>query len=288
MSEEKNKKVSIVVPCFNQKQFIAETLDSVAAQTYTDWECLVIDDGSTDGSAALAQRYADKDERFQCFTKPNGGVAEARNFGFIRATGEYFVPLDGDDKLHPDYLKRALECFEREPDTDLVHCKTKRFGKTSKIWRLPAYSYEKMLWRNMVVNTAMFRREAFIKAGGYSAEMRHGLEDWDFYVRMLGPESKVRFINEPLFFYRVGQKSRTTELVDSGRTAECHRLLYARNREKYAPLLENPINTLGKMMQEFSPVYTDRYRRRLRYAHASYGAALAVALAIIAGLAISR
>jgi glycosyltransferase involved in cell wall biosynthesis len=270
-------KVSIVVPCFNQEAFIAETLDSVLRQTYGDWECLVVDDGSTDGSAAIIRSYADKDRRFLPITKTNGGIASARNLGFAQAKGELFVPLDGDDKLHPDFLRRAVECFTAQPDIDLVHTKTKRFGASNKVWRLPEYSYEKLLWQNMLVNTTLYRREAFARTGGYSAEMVHGFEDWEFYVRLLSPEAKVRFIDAPLFFYRVKENSRSTELAESGKVEESQRLIYARNREIYNQFAENPISVFGKRMKEFAPTYTARYKRQLRYVHAVY-------VLVIAGL----
>ncbi len=206
-------KVSIVVPCFNQEEFIADALESVLRQSYSDWECIIVNDGSTDGSEAIIDRYAKKEHRFISLTKENGGVAAARNFGFAQAIGALFVPLDGDDMLHPDFLQRAVGCFSADPDTDLVHTKAKRFGENNKVWRLPEYSYEKLLWQNMIVNTTMYRREAFLLAGGYSPEMVYGFEDWEFYVRLLSPQSKVRFIDAPLYLYRIKKSSRSTELV---------------------------------------------------------------------------
>ncbi|MFM0280103.1 glycosyltransferase family A protein [Paraburkholderia sediminicola] len=273
-------KVSVVVPCFNQEEFIAEALESVLRQSYSDWECIIVDDGSTDESQAIIQRYAAKDPRFLVVTKVNGGVAAARNFGFAQARGTLFVPLDGDDKLHPDFLGRAVECFTAQPDTDLVHCKTKRFGATSKVWRLPEYSYEKLLWQNMIVNTTMYRREAFLRVSGYSSEMIHGFEDWDFYVRLLSPQSKVRFIDAPLFLYRVKKSSRSTEQVESGKIEESQRLIYARNRPIYEQYTANPISVFGKRMKDFAPSYTARYKRQVRYIHAAYWAVIACLLGV--------
>jgi glycosyltransferase involved in cell wall biosynthesis len=278
------KKVSIVVPCFNQQEFIAETLDSVLDQTYGEWECIVVDDGSTDGSAAVIEQYAKKDRRFQSLKKTNGGVAAARNFGFAHASGELFVPLDGDDKIHPDFLQRAVECFNAHPDTDLVHTGTQRIGESRKIWRLPEYSYEKLLWQNMIVNTTMYRREAFFGVGGYASEMVHGFEDWEFYVRLLHPKSRVRFVDAPLYLYRVKKSSRSTELVALGKVEESQRLIFKRNRAKYDECMENPISVFGKRMKEFAPFYSSRYRRTLRYVHIIYGVVTAALLVIIAVL----
>jgi glycosyltransferase involved in cell wall biosynthesis len=277
-------KISIVVPCFNQQEFIAETLDSVLHQSFTDWECIVVNDGSTDDSEAVIQRYVKKDHRFLSFTRKNAGVAAARNFGFAQASGDLFVPLDGEDKIHPDFLRRALECFTKEPDIDLVHCKTQRIGESRKVWRLPEYSYEKLLWQNMIVNTAMYRRDAFFRVGGYSPEMVHGFEDWEFYVRLLSPASKVRFIDAPMFLYRVKKSSRSTELVSLGKVEESQRLIYTRNREAYGPFMENPISAFGARMKEFAPFFSARYRRTLRYAHAAYASVIAVLLVNIAWL----
>ncbi|SMG13951.1 glycosyltransferase family 2 protein [Paraburkholderia susongensis] len=279
-------KISIVVPCFNQQEFIAETLESVLHQSFTDWECIVVNDGSTDGSAAVIQRYAEKDPRFLSFTRENGGVAAARNFGFAQASGDLFVPLDGDDQIHPDFLRRALACFTEQPDTDLVHCKTQRIGESKKIWRLPEYSYEKLLWQNMIVNTTMYRRDAFFRVGGYSSEMIHGFEDWEFYVRLLNPASKVRFIDAPMYLYRVKKSSRSTELVTLGKVEESQRLIYTRNRGAYESFMENPISVFGKRMKEFAPFFSSRYRRTLRYVHMGYASVIAGLLIVIAWLLI--
>lgn len=278
------KKVSIVVPCFNQQEFIAETLDSVLRQTYSEWECIIVDDGSTDGSDAIIQRYGQQDRRFLPFKKPNGGVAAARNFGFAQARGELFVPLDGDDKIHPDFLRRAVECFTTQPDTDLVHSKTKRIGESNKIWQLPEYSYDKLLWQNMIVNTTMYRRDAFLRVGGYSPEMVHGFEDWEFYVRLLSPESKVQFIDAPLYLYRVKKSSRSTQLVEFGKVEESQRQIYTRNRARYEPFLQNPISTFGKVMKAFQPSHTARYKRQLRYVHTGYATLTVALLAVCAFL----
>lgn len=267
--------VTVVVPCYNQQAFIAEALESVLNQSFKDWECIVVDDGSNDGSNEIGQRYVARDPRFRAFSKPNGGVAAARNFGFSHARGTLFVPLDGDDKLHPDYLRLAVECFDAFPDTVLVHTGTQRFGENRKPWRLPQYSYEKLLWQNMIVNTSMYRRDAFERAGGYACEMVHGFEDWEFYVRLLCPDSVVQYIDEPLFFYRIKKSSRSTQLVDQHKLEESQRLIFERNRDVYLEYATNPINVFGKRMKDFAPTFTARYKRQARYLHAAYGAVIA-------------
>ena len=89
-----NKKISIIVPCYNQVQYLDECLQSVLDQTYTNWECLIIDDGSPDNTEDLAKIWVEKDERFHYFKKENGGVSSARNFGIEKAKGGYdYMPF---------------------------------------------------------------------------------------------------------------------------------------------------------------------------------------------------
>ena len=125
-----NKKISIIVPCYNQVQYLDECLQSVLDQTYTNWECLIIDDGSPDNTEDLAKIWVEKDERFHYFKKENGGVSSARNFGIEKSTGIYILPLDGDDKIAENYLKLASEKLEQ--GFDVVYCLAKYFGERNE------------------------------------------------------------------------------------------------------------------------------------------------------------
>ena len=274
-------KVSIIVPCFNQSAFIAEALDSVSSQTYRDWECIVVDDGSTDDSADIIQRRVHHDTRFIYVRKANGGVSSARNLGFARATGDYFLPLDADDRLHPAFLHKVMACFSEHPQTDLVHCKARLFGAKNKVWWLPSYSYEKLLWQNMLINSSVFRREGFARSAGYAEEMVHGFEDWEFYIRLLNPGSQVRLVSSALFFYRVKGTSRSTLHMESGKAEESMRRIYTRNRPIYDQFASNPISVFAKRMKDFAPVHTARYKRQIAYLHTAYSLIVAVLVGLL-------
>ena len=98
-------KISIIVPVYNVEQWLERCVDSIVAQTYADWELLLVDDGSTDRSGAICDRYAASDSRIQAFHKPNGGVSSARNLGLDHAKGEWITFVDSDDWVKQDYLK---------------------------------------------------------------------------------------------------------------------------------------------------------------------------------------
>ena len=102
--------VSVIIPVYNLAKYLSKCLESVLAQTYANFEIIAIDDGSTDDSAAILKKYAEKDKRVKPILKANGGVSSARNAGLDKAEGEYIFFLDGDDWIEPETLER-LVCF---------------------------------------------------------------------------------------------------------------------------------------------------------------------------------
>ncbi len=117
---------SIIVPVYNVAPYLRKALDSVVAQTFTDWECLCVDDGSTDGSGAILDEYAARDKRFRVFHKENGGVSSARNVGLDHAKGDWLCFLDADDALHPKLLGRLAPLTHVDDEYDLIEYNYKR------------------------------------------------------------------------------------------------------------------------------------------------------------------
>jgi len=113
--------ISVIVPIYNMERLMRKCLDSILAQTFQDYECLLIDDGSKDGSPAICDEYAAKDSRFKAFHKPNGGLSDARNYGIERALGDYTIFFDPDDWVDADCLK-DMYAKAVETDADMVIC----------------------------------------------------------------------------------------------------------------------------------------------------------------------
>ena len=105
-------KISTIITCYNQENFLEETLNSIANQTYPNWECIVIDDGSTDGSAQIVKRRQEEDSRFFYFYQKNAGVSAARNNGLTKITGDFIQFLDADDTLQPTKFEESIKLFE--------------------------------------------------------------------------------------------------------------------------------------------------------------------------------
>lgn len=118
---------SIIIPVYNVAPYLRECLDSVLAQTYTDWEAVCVDDGSTDGSGKILDEYAKNDSHIRVVHKANGGVSSARNRGLEEAKGEWILFLDGDDLWRPEVLATCAEMIKANPDAELVNFSRIRF-----------------------------------------------------------------------------------------------------------------------------------------------------------------
>lgn len=234
--------VSIIVPCYNQGEFLAEALDSVKSQTYSNWECVIVDDGSTDNSKEVALSYCDEDKRFSYLWQDNQGPSIARNNAIKNSHGDYILPLDGDDKIHKDYVNHAANILNENENIKIVYCQAELFGDSSGEWIMEDYNMDSFLVRNCIFCTAMFRREDYNKTKGYNPNMREGLEDWDFWLSLLETGGKVYKIPHIYFYYRIKESSRNVlslkkEVLDSlySRVVMNHSLLY---RKQYKSLYD--------------------------------------------------
>lgn len=204
--------ISVIVPCYNQAQYLPEALQSVLEQSYPHWECIIVNDGSPDNTEEVAKKWVDKDERFKYFGKENSGVCDTRNFGVKQASGEYIVPLDGDDKLGSHYFTEAINEFKKDPTIKLIYSDTILFGdKNQEIINAP-FVFEKMITENQIFNSAIFRRTDFLAVGGYNLNMFDGIEDWDFYLSLIQPTDKVVKLNAFHYYYRIKEVSRSMRI----------------------------------------------------------------------------
>lgn len=227
-------KVSVVVPCYNHGDFLAETLDSLQAQTYTDYEVIVINDGSTDKPTVTLLQSLQR-PRTRVIHTENRGVSAARNRGISEASGDYILPLDADDKIAPDYLELAVDVLEAGQDVAVVYCERILFGEREGVEPLPDYDPNALLMDNCIYPAAVFRKTDWKAVGGYSEKMVYGWEDWDFWISLSALNKRVVKIPEPFFYYRVRNKSRDHSLRFHQKIAMMsvmvmrHKRLYLRN-----------------------------------------------------------
>jgi len=200
--------VSVIIPAYNAEAFIAETLASVVAQTLTDIEIIVVDDGSRDGTARVVQSFP----TVRYVHKTNGGVSAARNHGVSQARGEFIAFLDSDDIWHPDKLRQQVQAMREHPDSDL--CRTRLSVHPANLPAIVSGKERSDAPHTLVPNLApsfidpyfttsavMVRKSAFERVQGFDTSLRIA-EDVDFYLRLLAGAPKVVLMTELLVYKR--------------------------------------------------------------------------------------
>ncbi|MCP4440185.1 MAG: glycosyltransferase family 2 protein [Aureispira sp.] len=236
MNEQQHKLVTIVIPAFNRADLIPDTLDSILAQEHSNWECILVDDGSTDDTPQVIQSYVDKDARFQLHIRARGpkGAPTCRNIGIEKASGEFIMFLDSDDLLIPTTLSGRLAKIYKEPKADFVVYPMGQFknkiGDDKVVWNLlhtneGLSDFDRFLRKDVVWSVSGgFFRASFIKehTKGFT-EGVFAWQDWEFNLRSIfHAEHYVKATNEDLDNYlrNQGQVSISKPNDNPQRTAE--------------------------------------------------------------------
>ena len=199
-------RVLIIIPAYNALRFLPQTVASALAQTWDDFELLIVDDGSSDGTEDWVSQQ--RDSRIRMVQKTNGGLAAARNTGIATARGEYVAFLDADDLWEPNKLEQQVACLDAHPEVGLVHTAIRYIDEDNhEINRVLGIHGDGDVWREVVVHnpvrcgsTPLVRRECFEVVGIFDPTLTFS-EDWDMWIRIA---SSYHFatINEPLTLYR--------------------------------------------------------------------------------------
>jgi len=200
--------VSIITPAYNAERFLLETVESVLAQTFSDFELLIADDGSTDGTLRLATVLAARDSRILVASGPNQGPAGARNDAMKRARGRVFALLDSDDRWFPDYLSTQLRILH-DSDADIVTANAINAGGEhdgAPIWPATAGLEQLTLLdvitrENSMCIMSIFRREVADRIGGFDSAF-NGNEDYEFWLRAAHSGARILQNREPHGWYR--------------------------------------------------------------------------------------
>lgn len=265
-------KVSVIIPCYNQGEFLKEAVDSVLASDYKNIEIIIVNDGSDDG---ITEKVLESINHplVKIIHQQNQGLPSARNNGINASSGKYILPLDADDKIHPSYISKAVKILDNKPDIGVVYCNYQIFGDYEMEEKIPVCTPITFLLRNICVVCSMFRKDDFIKVKGYKDEMKDGYEDWEFWVSMYENGVKFEKINETLFYYRSlnkesmvkkFQRDRYLHLKTHKKIMKLHPELYIDNLEKiifdlllnylYAIPMETKINcTIRFLTKSFKP-----------------------------------
>ena len=192
--------ISIIIPVYNDEKYITETLDSVIGQTFSDWQAICINDGSTDNSLKILKQYAKRDKRIQIIDQKNAGVIVARTNGINKAKSPYIFMLDGDDKIAPTTLEKMYQAITHSRG-DIITCRVMQFGEENGEMLLPAPNKLNMSKTNCLVNAALMRKSDFIACGGFDERFSAMIEDYDLWLNLIyNFNKKIYRIPEILFF----------------------------------------------------------------------------------------
>jgi GT2 family glycosyltransferase len=203
--------VSVVTPAYNAARYLPETVDSVLAQTLTDFELILVDDGSTDDTLTVARRLATRDGRVQVVATPNGGPAAARNTALRAARGEFVALLDSDDLILPQYLAKQIAVLTANPDASIVTANAINRGGGANFDGKPYWPQTTGVQRvtacdvigqeDAVCIFSVFRRRVYHTIGGFNPVFS-GNEDYEFWLRAAVAGIVILRNHETLGFYR--------------------------------------------------------------------------------------
>ena len=206
--------VSVVMPAYNVSHYIGDAIESVQRQTCADWELLIVDDGSTDDTLAIAIRYARRDPRIMVLHRQNGGISAARNNALGQSAGAVIAILDSDDAWQPEYLERQLRILQDHPEVDIVTGNawfkgSRRDGQLARPCPDPRPVPDLM---NLIADEAcvfimsIFRRRVYDTIGGFDQSMRSN-EDYDYWLRAAIAGFRFYRNDQPLGWYRLRDDS---------------------------------------------------------------------------------
>jgi glycosyltransferase involved in cell wall biosynthesis len=241
---EKNKeKVSVVIPTFNRAQYLLEAIDSVFAQTYRNFEIIVVDDGSTDCTSEVLKKYGSK---IISLHQENAGVSAARNFGTAHATGNFIAFLDSDDIWFPDKLERYLQVFWTHPEYRLLTGNMAIIDKDGKHFCgikptvAPGDDFESLIERGSgMCSTIMIRREILDEIPGklFDEELCC-FEDLELCIRVAS-KCRMFHFDLPLAYYRLHQNSFVNQIASYSSQVK----FWEKMRGSYRPLLNLKLKT---------------------------------------------
>jgi len=239
--------VSIIVPCYKQAHFLKESLQSVLDQTYSNWQCIIVNDGSPDNTESIAQQWCNKDKRFSYLYKENGGLPSARNTGIAISKGEFIVCLDADDILHSNFLNQLVPQLQLNDNLGIVSCYRYFFrnNKTNIIneYKASGSTYRDIMFENKLMPSSIYRRKCWDDLGGYDETMIKGFEDWEFWLNITKRGWEFKFVEEFLFFYRKAKKSMLVDTINNHAEANME-YIFRKHKELYTAHFDNTAEVL--------------------------------------------
>lgn len=241
------EKISVVIACYNDHEYIEKAVQSALDQTYDNMEIIVVDDGSSAKTKKVLKGLESKSVKV--ITQSNQGPSAARNRGIELARGKYILVLDSDDYFDPMFSQKAIAVIKSRPDINLVTCYGRWFisEKKSIIHKPAGGNINNFLYECGAFGSTLFLKKDWEFVSGYDEAMKMGYEDWEFYIRLLKEGGEAHVIPEVLFHYRNKKNSRNSRANDI--KYEIWKYIYLKHRKLYIDDFERFVRTLTSLLQ---------------------------------------
>ena len=243
-----NPLISVVIPCYNDGAYLPETISKLKEQSYSNFEIIVVNDGSTD-QATLSVLNKLTEKGITVLHKENGRMSSARNYGVKHAKGSIIAALDADDYFDPSFFKKAIKILEEKEEVAVVTSHIQMFGDFKEFARPRGGNAFNFLFTNECPACAIVRKSCWDEVGGYDENMRLGYEDWEFYIRITKMGWLVDVIQEKLLYYRQTTKS-TLKNDTTPRRQEIINYILDKHHDWY-------IENLKKLISNKQVLYSD-------------------------------
>ncbi|WP_298764376.1 glycosyltransferase family 2 protein [uncultured Polaribacter sp.] len=244
---KKKPKVSVVIPCYNDKDYIEETLESVLKQTFKDFEIIIVDDGSNYETKEVLKKLNFKNVNI--LEQENRGLSNARNNGFKKAKGEYVLTIDSDDTFDKTFLEKAVFILDKEKKVSAISSYCNIFVEDYKIIKkhIPkGGNLNNFLFDNNSTSFALIRKSVWNNIGGYDEKMIYGFEDWEFWISLTKQGGEVYIIKEFLFNYRHKKRS-MSKIAKTNYREKNLSYIYKKHKDIYKEHFEEAIDFIADL-----------------------------------------
>ncbi len=252
-------KISIIIPIYNKSKYLPDLLSDLLMQTFTDYQCILVNDGSTDNSGEICDNISKSDNRFKAFHLKNGGVSAARNFGIDNATGEYITFIDADDRLCPEHLENLYHCIAKNdvdmaisgiekfwPDSDRTeHVASDSVGRYTKDNIFPQFAYIQKKTGLFGFCVSKILRRELIQDIRFDTQLTLA-EDFDFYLKVYSRISSL-YLDDKCY-YRYLQVAENSSALTEDNKIDYYQQLIIRLRYKQFLIDENMYSEENKQI----------------------------------------
>lgn len=217
--------VSIIIPCHNAGSYVQEAIQSALNQSYKPIEIIVVDDGSTDDSAKIAQSFG---KQVVFYQQPQSGPGKARNYGVQQAKGEYIAFLDADDLLDPAFIHDSLTALRSTAQGAYTYSRMQKFGKQSGLAETIPFDAGFLVRRSNFVGIGVVMPKSLFQSVGGFDEHLTAFEDWDLWLKLLSKGHHGTLIDKPLYKWRF-HTSETRNQLNSTRLHQLRRQIWSRH-----------------------------------------------------------